>query len=146
MRKIIILVVTILCVVMMSFSVFAHPGSLDDNGGHYDHSTGEYHYHHGYPAHSHEGGTCPYDFNDKTDRSYHKSNSQKESSSSKNAKYDVYVEKNEEKQKITIGDVFLIIVCIILSIPLLFIVANVIWILLCSIFEGIKSIIKKIRR
>ena len=36
-----------------------------------------------------------YDFNDKTDRSYHESNSQKESSSSKNAKYDVYVDTVE---------------------------------------------------
>lgn len=28
-------------------SVYAHPGRLDSNGGHYDRSTGEYHYHDG---------------------------------------------------------------------------------------------------
>lgn len=37
-----------------------HSGGTDGNGGHYDHSTGEYHYHHGYPAHQHPNGECPY--------------------------------------------------------------------------------------
>lgn len=53
--------------------VSAHPGRTDSKGGHTNHSTGEYHYHHGYPAHDHydmDGdGTvdCPYDFADKTE-------------------------------------------------------------------------------
>lgn len=53
----------------------AHSGGTDENGGHYDSSTGEYHYHHGYPAHDHEDldgdGTldCPYNFVDKTGQS-----------------------------------------------------------------------------
>lgn len=38
----------------------AHSGRTDANGGHYDRSTGEYHYHHGYPAHQHPNGICPY--------------------------------------------------------------------------------------
>jgi hypothetical protein len=44
----------------------AHSGSLDGKGGHRSTSTGDYHYHHGYPAHSHENGICPYNFDDKT--------------------------------------------------------------------------------
>lgn len=53
-------------------AVFAHPGKTDSNGGHFDRSTGEYHYHHGYPAHQHENGTCPYDFdnNEKSTESH----------------------------------------------------------------------------
>lgn len=47
----------------------AHGGRTDSNGGHYDRSTGEYHYHHGYPAHDHPGGVCPYDYDDQTDHS-----------------------------------------------------------------------------
>lgn len=39
-----------------------HSGGTDGAGGHYDHSTGEYHYHHGKPAHQHYGGKCPYDY------------------------------------------------------------------------------------
>lgn len=39
----------------------AHSGKTDANGGHWDNSTGEYHYHHGYPAHQHTNGICPYD-------------------------------------------------------------------------------------
>ena len=41
--------------------VLAHSGNTDSNGGHYDADAGEYHYHHGYPAHNHKNGTCPYD-------------------------------------------------------------------------------------
>lgn len=51
---------------------FLHSGRTDANGGHWDYSSGEYHYHHGYPAHDHydiddDGDIdCPYDFDDKT--------------------------------------------------------------------------------
>lgn len=60
---------------LLSPTVLAHSGKTDANGGHYDRSTGEYHYHHGYPAHQHydmdgDGvADCPYDFDDKTDHS-----------------------------------------------------------------------------
>lgn len=56
-----------LFVVTLIFSASAHSGRTDSKGGHYDRSTGEYHYHHGYPAHDHIDGICPYDFDDKTD-------------------------------------------------------------------------------
>lgn len=55
--------------------VLAHPGRTDAAGGHWDHSTGEYHYHHGYSAHQHydmDGDgipDCPYNFRDATDHS-----------------------------------------------------------------------------
>lgn len=32
---------------LFTVSAFAHPGSLDENGGHYNRKTGEYHYHSG---------------------------------------------------------------------------------------------------
>ena len=54
---------------------FAHSGRTDAKGGHYNRSTGEYHYHHGYSAHSHydiDGDgyeDCPFDFKDNTTRS-----------------------------------------------------------------------------
>ncbi len=65
----------LLCLTAAVVAVSAHPGHTDRNGGHYDRSTGEYHYHHGYPAHQHTNGYCPYAFQDKTDHSYHSSNS-----------------------------------------------------------------------
>lgn len=46
--------------------VYSHSGDTDANGGHYDRSTGTYHYHHGYPAHQHVNGKCPYNYDDKT--------------------------------------------------------------------------------
>lgn len=55
-----------LCVVMCTVLAFAHSGRTDGDGGHYDHSSGEYHYHHGYPAHQHEDGVCPYGFDNQT--------------------------------------------------------------------------------
>lgn len=53
-------------VVMLMVSVSAHPGRTDSNGGHHNRSTGEYHYHHGYPEHQHTGGECPYSFDNQT--------------------------------------------------------------------------------
>lgn len=45
--------------------VSAHSGRTDASGGHHDYKNksglGSYHYHHGYPAHLHENGICPYD-------------------------------------------------------------------------------------
>ena len=59
MRKIFCI---LLLIVLLSMPVcFAHSGGTDSKGGHYNHSTGKYHYHHGYPAHQHENGVCPYE-------------------------------------------------------------------------------------
>lgn len=63
MRKIAIF---LLLLVFLSIPAAAHSGGTDENGGHIDHSTGEYHYHHGYPAHQHDGGVCPYNYADKS--------------------------------------------------------------------------------
>lgn len=61
----------LLTLLMLSsfIAVSAHSGRTDGAGGHYDSSTGEYHYHHGYPAHQHKNGVCPYDYDDNTDHS-----------------------------------------------------------------------------
>lgn len=64
MKKITILIVLIM--IIISPLSLAHKGRTDSNGGHYDYSTGEYHYHHGYEAHQHPNGVCPYDYEDKT--------------------------------------------------------------------------------
>lgn len=61
--------IPILACVLLLFcctAAYAHPGATDANGGHYDHATGEYHYHHGYPAHQHPDGRCPYNYDDRT--------------------------------------------------------------------------------
>lgn len=45
-------------------TAFAHSGRTDSGGGHRDNKNasglGSYHYHHGYPAHLHPNGVCPY--------------------------------------------------------------------------------------
>lgn len=59
--------ITFLCVIIalcIPLSSSSHSGKTDGNGGHYDSSTGEYHYHHGYPAHQHKNGVCPYNYNE----------------------------------------------------------------------------------
>ena len=72
MRKIYILFIIILIILLTPIAVIAHSGKTDSNGGHTNHSTGEYHYHHGYSAHDHwdmddDGDLdCPYNFVDKT--------------------------------------------------------------------------------
>ena len=75
-RRIIFLLFNfILIMSLLSTTAYAHSGKTDSNGGHYDRDSGEYHYHHGYPAHSHTNGECPYDFDDKTDQTPNNSNS-----------------------------------------------------------------------
>lgn len=69
MKKLLIIVL-IIAMITLPLVAFAHSGKTDSQGGHTDHSTGEYHYHHGYSAHQHTNGECPYDFDDKTDHSY----------------------------------------------------------------------------
>jgi hypothetical protein len=70
MRKILAILTALL--MLVPCAALAHSGRTDSNGGHTDHSTGEYHYHHGYPAHDHydiDGDgrkDCPYNFDDKT--------------------------------------------------------------------------------
>ena len=59
-------ILTLIAFSLFSFTAFAHSGRTDSQGGHYDWSTGEYHYHHGYPAHKHPNGECPHKFDDKT--------------------------------------------------------------------------------
>lgn len=61
MKKTLIFILCLLALISLPLSVIAHSGRTDSNGGHTNHSTGEYHYHHGHPAHQHEDGYCPYD-------------------------------------------------------------------------------------
>lgn len=55
-----VLVVFSIIVLIPSICI-AHSGRTDSNGGHWDYSTGGYHYHHGYSAHKHINGLCPYE-------------------------------------------------------------------------------------
>lgn len=54
MKKLILILTIIFA---CSLCVCAHPGSLDENGGHWDHSTGEYHYHDGTNQGNNSSGT-----------------------------------------------------------------------------------------
>lgn len=65
MKRLSILLISVFLLVL-SVPTYAHPGGTDANGGHYNRSTGVYHYHHGYSEHQHPGGVCPYAYNDRT--------------------------------------------------------------------------------
>ena len=80
MKKVIMLFIA---VIILTLAVTAHPGKTDSKGGHYDRQNGGYHYHHGYPAHKHTNGECPYDYDTQTQES-EKEPSTKETSSKNN--------------------------------------------------------------
>ena len=88
MRKVILLVACLLAL-SMTITVYAHPGKTDYKGGHTNHNTGEYHYHHGYSPHDHydmDGDgeeDCPYNFKDNTKQSKTSSISSNRTSSPK---------------------------------------------------------------
>lgn len=112
-RKHFIFLFILVIVSLFLIASFAHGGKTDSRGGHDDRNSGEYHYHHGYPAHDHydiDGdGTidCPYNFDDKTD---HNSVIEKETEANRE-------DGNEEKEpskKLTFKGVVKIIFDIIL--------------------------------
>lgn len=78
-QKRLVLIFVIVLLISVSLPVFAHSGGTDKKDGHYVDGTNEYHYHHGWPAHDHDGGECPYDFVDNVD---HDRDESSESSSS----------------------------------------------------------------
>lgn len=58
-------IILALLIIVFPFTVSAHSGRTDSNGGHHDYKNksglGDYHYHHGMGPHLHPGGVCPYD-------------------------------------------------------------------------------------
>jgi hypothetical protein len=79
-------------------SVFAHRGGTDSNGGHYDRTSGDYHYHHGYPAHEHTDGVCPYDFHNTEDTNDYGGNKSFIESNTQETSYN-YKEQNSTIRK-----------------------------------------------
>ena len=69
MKRFLLTLLSLTTVFVFSIS-FAHSGGTDSQGGHYNHSTGEYHFHHGYHAHQHPNGVCPYDTPSRSSSSY----------------------------------------------------------------------------
>ncbi len=105
----------VLFVIVLFFSSFissayAHSGRTDGNGGHYNRSTGEYHYHHGYPAHKHENGECPYSFDDATVTNTLQNNDSEKNNSS------FFLFKIRKTFKWQFADIFHLILCIIFSV------------------------------
>lgn len=65
MKKVAIKILSsLLCAALLSLPALAHSGRTDASGGHRDNKNvsglGSYHYHHGYSAHLHPNGVCPY--------------------------------------------------------------------------------------
>ena len=137
-----------LVAVLASFTVL-HQGKTDSNGGHYDHSAGEYHYHHGYPAHDHYDMNgdgivdCPYNFKDKTNNKGNTSN--KGSTSKSESKTNNFTESSNNSVKkpsstISFGDVFqMIILGAIYSYIAFFIILWIVYLVICAISKLTKK-------
>ncbi len=102
----ILFIVLLILIGACTLTVFAHSGRTDENGGHYDTSTGEYHYHHGWPPHDHDGGECPYDFVDNVD--HDRDESSEDSSSSTLTEHSDY--NDSKKPRLTWWQILLAIV------------------------------------
>lgn len=70
MRKFFSMTFFIAIIFSITITAYAHGGSLDEYGGHVDHKTHIYHWHHGWPAHYHQGDYCEYNWIDRTDEGY----------------------------------------------------------------------------
>ena len=72
MKKSICILLLSIFILTLSVTASAHSGRTDAYGGHNDNINGGYHYHHGYPAHDHPGGVCPYESESSTAESREK--------------------------------------------------------------------------
>ena len=65
MKKKLLAFIMALSLSLGAVPAYAHSGRTDAAGGHHDYNNvsglGSYHYHHGYPAHLHPSGVCPYE-------------------------------------------------------------------------------------
>lgn len=128
---------------LLSPTVLAHSGRTDANGGHYYRSTGEYHYHHGYPAHQHydmDGDgiiDCPYDFDDQTGRNSGGSSSGSKKSSSRSTYVPPTPTPTPKKKGITVPPMLVLGIC---AIP---IGATVLIVICAPIYALVDRIVKK---
>ena len=90
-KKLLLAIFIVIFIFLNPLCSFAHSGRTDSNGGHYDRTTGEYHYHHGYPAHQHTNGICPYNFVDKTNHNSNTSNNSNNNSSNESTGFFVFL-------------------------------------------------------
>lgn len=114
-KQLMIFSVSIILLSLLTISAFAHAGRTDEQGGHFDNEAQEYHYHHGYPAHQHEDGECPYNFVDNEDKKETKSANNKttfdwDAIKEKNKEIpDNSIKKNSNNKKIHVISVLIII-------------------------------------
>lgn len=102
-KKSLIFCLAFICLFMFfSIVVEAHSGKTDSNGGHYDSSTGKYHYHHGYSAHQHKNGVCPYDNDNKS-----------ESDNTPSSDKDTTVEYINSIKKLDFEEIWVAILCLV---------------------------------
>jgi hypothetical protein len=59
-KRIVLVALLISALLSIVFYAHAHSGRTDGSGGHHDRQNGGYHFHHGYSAHYHPNGECPY--------------------------------------------------------------------------------------
>lgn len=116
--------ISILMVTFASIFTMLHGGGTDGNGGHYVGGSGDYHYHHGYPAHDHydiDGDgfiDCPYNFDDQSD---HKASEYETETETNNSQVVEQNKPNETERKITFKDFLgsLLAAIVILSCPII---------------------------
>lgn len=139
-RGFIFLFLAVLAVV--SVPVYAHPGRTDGAGGHMNHSTGKYHYHHGYDDHQHydmDGDgikDCPYDFRNIETKNSSSDSTTKGNSGGQEEKQDA---KSSPSTKQVIGKILVVIMFgpLILYVPVC---------LIALIYRDVRDLIHKLKK
>ena len=120
-QKIVLLFLLVVLLCSLSITSSAHSGKTDMYGGHYDRSSGEYHYHHGKSAHDHydiDGDgviDCPFEFN----------------------KYDNDHNKEKTKKEVTFGDVLGAILMVVIFSPFIYAIVLLVCMVVVKIIEKI---------
>ena len=136
----------VLLLVSLTCTAYAHPGKTDSNGGHHDRSTGEYHYHHGYPAHQHYGGVCPYAYDDRTGQNSGSSGSSSSGSSNGSPSSGQHSHTYDSKSAKNQGTTPTNRKTIPFNTDILVLPALIIFFFICLAIDAIKEALAKVRK
>lgn len=154
MKKGFILACSVIFALLSVIICFAHAGGTDGSGGHYNKSTGEYHYHHGYPAHQHDNGACPYDYDDNTADTYKSTENDIAKDTTEKESTNVYETNSDVKKRSffsilknifnTLEQVW---ICFFMACLLSFLFSNIIVSLITSVYDKFlhKTTLKEIK-
>lgn len=144
MKKTTLLLVTIVMIILNCTITTAHPGRTDSYGGHWNHSTGTYHYHSGEYAGQTQSSETEHQFYENNTLPSHPEDSKpKNNKEHKDTKKEESNNSQKENKSSIILDGIILIIGIIFFLLILSPIIYILLFILVSIFYKCKDLLNK---